>query len=364
MFSRLVLVFAFLAMLVVPSAFGQGIAPVTASAIRAGTALPSTCRVGQVYFKTAATVGLYQCIAANTWGSPFTGASQVGAGLAVTDGVLSVDEAVTPKKGTCPGASTPATPTTGYIVGDYCVNVTPSPDEFELCVVDNGSACTTWLALSTVSGGAPTDATYITQTANGSLSQEQPLGALSTGCLGVTTTTGVVNSRTITGTTDQVDVANGACGGNPTISLPVSSVPRLLLDRVLIQSEIIDLFPTGLEIITAQGANTKVRPTHVAYRLNGSGTSDYAAGGSLSIGLGSGAAVAYNASATMVAGIVTSANATNNASFALHGHSSGAQDSTVMNTGLFLLSSGADFTCADTCGTLRIQIWGVVEDWN
>lgn len=42
-------------------------------------------------------------------------------------------------------------------------------------------------------GGAPTDATYIVQTANGSLSAEQALGALATGILKNTTTTGVLS---------------------------------------------------------------------------------------------------------------------------------------------------------------------------
>jgi hypothetical protein len=56
-------------------------------------------------------------------------------------------------------------------------------------------------------GGAPTDATYITQTLNGGLSAEQALGALATGVLTVTTTTGVVASvaapsGAIVGTTD------------------------------------------------------------------------------------------------------------------------------------------------------------------
>lgn len=45
-------------------------------------------------------------------------------------------------------------------------------------------------------GGAPTDATYITQTANGSLSAEQALASLSTGIMAVTATTGVVSSLT------------------------------------------------------------------------------------------------------------------------------------------------------------------------
>lgn len=70
--------------------------------------------------------------------------------------------------------------------------------------------------------GTPSDATYITQTANGSLSAEQALGALSTGCLGSATTTGVVSARTITGTANQISIANGDCSGNPTISIPSS----------------------------------------------------------------------------------------------------------------------------------------------
>lgn len=44
------------------------------------------------------------------------------------------------------------------------------------------------------SGFAPTDATYITQTPNSTLSAEQALSALATGLLNVTTTTGVVSS--------------------------------------------------------------------------------------------------------------------------------------------------------------------------
>ena len=47
----------------------------------------------------------------------------------------------------------------------------------------------TWVASS---GGAPSNATYITQTPNGSLSNEQALSALSTGLLKSTTGTGVI----------------------------------------------------------------------------------------------------------------------------------------------------------------------------
>ena len=51
------------------------------------------------------------------------------------------------------------------------------------------------------SGGAPTDATYITQTANSTLTNEQALGNLATGIMKSTNTTGVVS--TLTGTANQ-----------------------------------------------------------------------------------------------------------------------------------------------------------------
>lgn len=48
-----------------------------------------------------------------------------------------------------------------------------------------------------VGGGAPTDATYITQTANGSLSAEQALASLASGVLKNTTGTGVLSVSTV-----------------------------------------------------------------------------------------------------------------------------------------------------------------------
>ncbi len=78
------------------------------------------------------------------------------------------------------------------------------------------------LAVPTSAGNAPSSATYITQTANGGLSAEQALGSLSTGCLGSATTTGVVSARTLTGTANEISVANGDCSGTPTFSLPAA----------------------------------------------------------------------------------------------------------------------------------------------
>mgnify|MGYP001610313257 CR=1 FL=1 len=75
--------------------------------------------------------------------------------------------------------------------------------------------------------GAPTDATYITQTANGTLSAEQALESLSTGIMRVATTTGVITSLTTsTGISDNLSDETGTGGAlvfasSPTITTPV-----------------------------------------------------------------------------------------------------------------------------------------------
>lgn len=94
----------------------------------------------------------------------------------------------------------------------------PVGSEGDCLLVSSGEPV--WGACPGAGSGAPTDATYITQTANGTLSDEQALGSLSTGCVSVTTTTGVLNSRTLTGTANQIAVANGDCSGAPTFSIP------------------------------------------------------------------------------------------------------------------------------------------------
>lgn len=86
-------------------------------------------------------------------------------------------------------------------------------------VTDNGDGSA---SVTVTGGGAPTGATYIMQTADAGTSAEQALGALATGCLGSTTTTGVVASRTLTGTANQITVTNGDCSGNPTLSIPTN----------------------------------------------------------------------------------------------------------------------------------------------
>lgn len=63
------------------------------------------------------------------------------------------------------------------------------------------------------------NATLISQTDNGTLVNGVFLSALSTGIIGVTTGTGALASRTLTGTANQVDIANGDGSANPTFTI-------------------------------------------------------------------------------------------------------------------------------------------------
>jgi uncharacterized protein DUF5907 len=93
-------------------------------------------------------------------------------------------------------------PTTGYIVSSNCATIT-SPGVNQISCLQttttggrtagqlygwNGSA---WYALSGAGSAAPVDATYLTQTPNSTLTNEQAMSALSTGIVKNTTATGV-----------------------------------------------------------------------------------------------------------------------------------------------------------------------------
>lgn len=64
-------------------------------------------------------------------------------------------------------------------------------------LTDNGDGTYSLATGSGAGAGAPTDATYITQTSNASLSAEQALASLATGIMKVTTTTGVISTATL-----------------------------------------------------------------------------------------------------------------------------------------------------------------------
>jgi trimeric autotransporter adhesin len=63
-----------------------------------------------------------------------------------------------------------------------------------IVTIGSGLDLTSGILTATGSGGAPTTATYITQTPNGSLSAEQALSLLSSGIMRAATTTGIITS--------------------------------------------------------------------------------------------------------------------------------------------------------------------------
>ena len=109
---------------------------------------------------------------------------------------------VAPETFTFPEVAAPGTPDTGY------VHIYAKSDGKMYRKDDAGVE--TELGSSTA---APADATYIVQTANGTLTNEQVLGSLATGVVKVTTTTGVLSSvaapsGAIVGDTDSQTLAN------------------------------------------------------------------------------------------------------------------------------------------------------------
>jgi hypothetical protein len=97
------------------------------------------------------------------------------------------------------GSGTPEGAVTGNVCDLYLR--TNGGSGSTLYIKESGSGNTGWTAMVTdgagVGGSAPTTATYITQTSDGTLSAEQALASLSTGIMKVTTTTGVVSSLAI-----------------------------------------------------------------------------------------------------------------------------------------------------------------------
>ncbi len=80
------------------------------------------------------------------------------------------------------------------------------------CLKSGGSGAPTWGDCGEGGGGAPVDATYIVQTANPDLPNEQAMGALGTGIVLNTTTTGVQSIYAGTSCTNQFPRALSASG--------------------------------------------------------------------------------------------------------------------------------------------------------
>lgn len=93
--------------------------------------------------------------------------------------------------------------------------------------VDAGVDSSGNLKVSLQGGAAPTDATYITQTANSTLTAEQPIAALSSGILRGATTTGVITSLTdsagiAANISDEVGTGVMVFGTSPTFTTSIA----------------------------------------------------------------------------------------------------------------------------------------------
>lgn len=83
----------------------------------------------------------------------------------------------------------------------------------QIYVKASGSGATGWVELGAAGGGgAPTGASYLTQTADGTLSAEQAMGALGTGIVINTTTTGVQSIYAGSSCTNQFPRSTNASG--------------------------------------------------------------------------------------------------------------------------------------------------------
>lgn len=76
-------------------------------------------------------------------------------------------------------------------------------------------------AISIPDGGfAPAIATFVLNTPNADLPNSQPLSTLASGMAYITTSTGLVGTRTLLGTTNELDITNGdGIGGSPTYKI-------------------------------------------------------------------------------------------------------------------------------------------------
>lgn len=140
-------------------------------------------------------------------------------------------------------AGDPSTPSNGGIWYDSTAN--------ELTARINGAN----VALGAgAGGGAPTDATYITQTANGSLSAEQALGSLATGILKNTTLTGVLSiavagdfptlNQNTTGTAAALTTNPADCAAN-TYATTIAANGDLTCSQVSLSAGVSGNLPVG-----------------------------------------------------------------------------------------------------------------------
>lgn len=193
-------------------------------------------------------------------------------------------------------------------------------------VIESKNSGGSWSPLSS-SGGAPSTATYITQTPDASLSAEQPLSALASALLLNTTTTGVLTAYTGTTCTNQFARALSALGvatcasvsltADVTGTLPVANGGTALASYT--QGDI--LYASGTTTLAALAKNTTATRylsntgtsnnpawAQIALATGVSGTLPVANGGTGLTSGTSGGVLAYTASGTLASSGALSAN--------------------------------------------------------
>ena len=163
---------------------------------------------------------------------------------------------------------------------------------------------------------APSDATYIVQTANADLTGEQVLSTLSSGLVTVTTGSGVLNSRTLTGTSNKIDVSDGTgAAANPTITISPtyvgqSSITTLGTITTGVWNGSTIPVANGGTAVTSLGNLTRVDDTNVTLTLGGTPTGALITSTSITAGWAGTLAVSRGGTGTGSAGITAFNNIT------------------------------------------------------
>ena len=168
-------------------------------------------------------------------------------------------------------AASPSTDTTPIITAANTATYSAIPN----CTDTGGNHLNYTTATHAIScgtsggGGAPTTATYITQTPDATLSAEQALSLLSTGLLKVTTTTGVLSTAAVTDVTGlftgvgaylKADGTTGTPGGTGT----VTNTGTLTANAVIVGNGGVDVTAAtnltwdGTQLVAGTGTSTGI----------------------------------------------------------------------------------------------------------
>jgi hypothetical protein len=206
------------------------------------------------------------------------------------------------------------------------------------------------------SGGAPANATYITQTADGTLTNEQALSALSTGIMKVTTATGVVSSLAdpLPSTNGGMGVSNAGTltnasnttitgGGTLTLGGFNLTVPATGTAALLATANVF----TAAQSIAVNDAVTNTTTTLATLTHNSSGTPAASFGSRLLFNLDSATVDDRNAAAIdVVWTTATDASRTSNILFSI------VNSAAALATGMTIAPSAISISASDsTAGT-------------